>query len=125
MVNCDAEKFILKSIAGLDSQSNARNTINDNFSKIADKIRCIGSKFGDYLPITPPNPPVRGEQYSVVYNGSSYYLQPSSAAKYGTKFIIRENESILVEKDYQYIVKNNLEVYGDFILEAGAELVIL
>jgi hypothetical protein len=44
---------------------------------------------------------------------------------HGIKYRIRSNESIRIGEDYQYIVYDTLENYGNIVIDPGGQLIIL
>jgi hypothetical protein len=119
--NCVSD-FILKSITSSDSNSTARVTINENFRKIKSVVECINDNLGDLLNILPPINPNNLSNYVVQYNNGTYSLVEMS---HGIKYRIRSNESIRIGEDYQYIVYDTLENYGNIVIDPGGQLIIL
>lgn len=122
---CNIDNFKVKTINSTQSPASARVLINQNFADIESILKCMSDYLDDgesedrfVFPVSP----IINQAYILRYNGAKYDIVPQENTT-GIKYIIREDESIFVPADYQYIVYDNFFVYGEVIMEG--ELIIL
>jgi len=122
---CNIDNFKVKTINSTQSPASARVLINQNFTDIESILKCMSDYLDDgesedrfVFPVSP----IINQAYILRYNGAKYDIVPQENTT-GIKYIIREDESIFVPADYQYIVYDNFFVYGEVIMEG--ELIIL
>lgn len=123
-MSCDIGDILLKQITSLHSNASARTLINENFEKLQRVIHCVNElSLNDLNDLILPDPPELNVQYVLTWDGDNFVFV-SSSSNPGTKYVIRPDEVIRVLEDHQYIVSDQLFLFGTLILEGNSELVI-
>jgi hypothetical protein len=125
MAISDINKYLLKSVTSLNSNSSAREIINENFKKLQEVIVCIAElSVNDLNNLIFPNPPTLGTRYELYFDGTDYVLVEAYTNP-GTRYVIPSDQNVIVKDGYQYLVHDHLFLNGTITLEGNAELIIL
>jgi hypothetical protein len=126
------KKIKLENLGSDLSQSSGRSVTNSNFIKVQNLLNEISKVLNQSILLPNPEKANSNYEYIIKFDGNNFFIDQVLTGQlnerpFGIKFHLRDGDDILVKKDYQYIVYNDLIIDpgANLTLEVGAELVIL